>query len=451
MPRNVRDAAINEAEVAAATAPLAAMHQRRVLRVLLLGSSMIGFAALFWGAYFGLRGDLFLVLVHAVAFGLTVATVVLARRGRTRIASRLLIAGMFVLLCFGALVLDAPTPGSKRSIHQLLLAVGVMACLLMRDERPWLRYGVPGVCLAAYAVFAGSDIGWVTPLILPDVVRNNAWINHAISLGLIIVTLHAIQSDVAERNGAEIELRDALVRGELMLHYQPQVGAGQCVTGAEALVRWNHPRRGMVAPSEFIALAEQSGLMLPLGDWVLRTACAQLVVWSYRPETASLRLAVNVSASQFAQPDFVARVLAGVEATGADPSRLKLELTESILARNLEEISAKMSALKARGIGFSLDDFGTGFSSLSYLSRLPLDQLKIDKAFVRDMLGSPKDAAIVQAVVALGSTLGIEVIAEGVESNAQRQFLADIGCLSYQGYLFSHPLPGAMFDALVAR
>jgi EAL domain-containing protein (putative c-di-GMP-specific phosphodiesterase class I) len=449
--RNLSDAAISEAEVGAAPAPLDAMHQRRVLRVLLLGSTTIGIAALCWSAYFGLRGDLFMVAVYAAAFALTVATVVLARRGRTRIASRLLIAGMFVLLCFGALVLDAPTPESKRSIHQLLLTVGIMACLLMREERPWLRYGVPVVCLATYAVFAGSDIGWVTPLILPDVVRTNAWINHAISLGLTVVTLHAIQSDVAERNGAEMELRDALVRGQMMLHYQPQVGAGQRVTGAEALARWNHPRRGMVAPMEFIALAEQTGLMLPLGDWVLRTACAQLVVWSYRPETASLRLAVNVSASQFAQPDFVARVLTCVEATGADPSRLKLELTESILAHNLDEISAKMAALKAHGIGFSLDDFGTGFSSLSYLSRLPLDQLKIDQAFVRDMLGSPKDAAIVQAVVALGRTLGIEVIAEGVESDEQRRFLAEIGCLSYQGYLFSRPLPSALFGALITH
>jgi EAL domain-containing protein (putative c-di-GMP-specific phosphodiesterase class I) len=248
----------------------------------------------------------------------------------------------------------------------------------------------------------------------------------------------------------ERDLRDGLLRGELLLHYQPQV-AGEQVIGAEALVRWNHPRHGLVSPAEFVPLAERCGLMLPLGEWVLKTACLQLADWRQQPETASLLLAVNVSASQFAQPDFVARVQAVVAQTGANPFQLKLELTESMLAHDLEDIIAKMTELKASGIGFSLDDFGTGFSSLSYLRRLPLDQLKIDQSFVRNMLNSSKEAAIARALVNLGRSLELAVIAEGVETEAQRQFLQGLGCDTYQGHLFSRPLPAEAFNALLAR
>ena len=177
----------------------------------------------------------------------------------------------------------------------------------------------------------------------------------------------------------------------------------------------------------------------------------QLAAWRQRPETASLTLAINVSALQFAQADFVAKVLACVEQAGIEPSRLKIELTESMLAHDLEDIIAKMTALKACGIGFSLDDFGTGFSSLSYLRRLPLDQLKIDQSFVANMLNSPKEGAIVEALVSLGRGLGIQLIAEGVETPAQRQYLQRIGCDAYQGYLFSRPVSGEAFDALLAR
>jgi EAL domain-containing protein (putative c-di-GMP-specific phosphodiesterase class I) len=232
---------------------------------------------------------------------------------------------------------------------------------------------------------------------------------------------------------------------------QPQVDTAGRAIGAEALLRWRHPRRGMVSPGDFIPLAERTGLMLPLGDWVLRSACLQLTAWRHRSSTAGLVLAVNVSAVQFTQPDFVARVLAALEASGADPTRLKLELTESMLAHDLADIVAKMSALKAHGIGLSLDDFGTGFSSLSYLRQLPLDQLKIDQSFVADMLRSSGAAAIAQTVITLGHSLGLDVIAEGVETDEQRQFLAGLGCDAYQGYLFSRPLPLAAFGAWVAQ
>ena len=200
-------------------------------------------------------------------------------------------------------------------------------------------------------------------------------------------------------------------------------------------------------PLEFIRLAEDTGLIVPLGRCVLETACAQLAVWSAVPQMTNLTVAVNVSARQFHADDFVDQVLAVLEQTGANPQRLKLELTESLFVSDVEGIVEKMFLLKARGVSFALDDFGTGFSSLSYLRRLPLDQLKIDQSFVRDVLSDPNDAAIARTIVALSQSLGLGVIAEGVETEAQKDFLAASGCHAYQGYFFSRPLPLEEFEA----
>jgi diguanylate cyclase (GGDEF)-like protein/PAS domain S-box-containing protein len=258
-----------------------------------------------------------------------------------------------------------------------------------------------------------------------------------------------MQTAVSVRVSLEEELQQGLQHKEFSLYYQVQVDSAGNVTGAEALVRWQHPRRGRISPVEFISLAEETGLIIPLGHWVLETACAQLVDWAARPEMANLSLAVNVSARQFRHPEFVYQVLDVLQQTGADPQKLKLELTESLLLDNVEDTIAKMSALKAQGVGFSLDDFGTGYSSLSYLKRLPLDQLKIDKSFVNDVLTNSNDAAIARTIVALGQSLGLAVIAEGVETEAQHEFLASHGCHAYQGYLFSEPLPLDHFKAFV--
>ena len=244
-----------------------------------------------------------------------------------------------------------------------------------------------------------------------------------------------------------MELRIALQREEFVLHYQPQVDYEDAMVGVEALVRWQHPERGIVSPLEFIPLAEDTGLILPLGRWVLETACRQLATWAERADRQHLTMAVNVSVRQFHHAEFVDQVLSVLQETGANPQRLKIELTESLLITQVEEVIAKMSALKARGVGFSLDDFGTGYSSLSYLKRLPLDQLKIDQGFVSHVLTDNNDAAIARMIVALSDSLGLEVIAEGVEHAEQRDFLAQNGCHAYQGYFFSRPLP---LDALEA-
>ena len=258
-----------------------------------------------------------------------------------------------------------------------------------------------------------------------------------------------MQTTVTARAKLEAQLRQAVARKQFLLHYQPQAGSDTGTTGAEALVRWQHPERGLVLPGEFIAVAESSGLILPLGHWVLESACKQLAAWATRPGLAHLSMAVNVSARQMRQPDFVQEVISILESTGANPALLKLELTESVLVDNVEDIIVKMNALKAQGVGFSLDDFGTGYSSLAYLKRLPLDQLKIDEGFVRDVLVDPEDAAIAKMVVALADSLGLAVIAEGVETQAQRDFLAALGCSNYQGYLLGAPMALTQFEAFI--
>ena len=259
-----------------------------------------------------------------------------------------------------------------------------------------------------------------------------------------------MQAAVTARAALEADLGQAVLNGQFLLYYQAQVNGEGLVTGVEALVRWLHPERGLVSPAEFIPLAEDTGLILPIGLWVLETACLQLASWATNPEMAQLTVAVNVSANQVHQDEFVDQVLSVLDRTGALPQRLKLELTESLLVNDLDAVIAKMMALKAKGVGFSLDDFGTGYSSLSYLKRLPLDQLKIDQGFVRDILIDSNDAAIAKMVIALGETLGLAVIAEGVETEAQKVFLAHLGCHAYQGYLFSRPLPLDKFE-LFAR
>jgi len=259
-----------------------------------------------------------------------------------------------------------------------------------------------------------------------------------------------IQAVVHARAALELDMRAGLEQGQFELFYQAQMDRGR-ITGCECLLRWRHPRDGFVSPAAFVPLAEETGLILPLGEWVLQAACRQLAAWARQPALAHLTLAVNVSPRQFHQAAFVSQVLAALAGSGADARHLKLELTEGLLLQDVEDTIAKMVQLKGYGVGFSLDDFGTGYSSLSYLKRLPLDQLKIDQGFVRDVLTDPNDATIARTIVALGTSLGLHVIAEGVETEAQREFLARSDCHAWQGYLLSRPVPVAEFEALVLR
>jgi diguanylate cyclase (GGDEF)-like protein len=262
----------------------------------------------------------------------------------------------------------------------------------------------------------------------------------------------AMQATVNARSEMENALLAAIQNNEFELFYQPQVDGQDQAIGAEALIRWRHPQRGMVSPAEFIPVAEESGLIVPIGHWVLREACQRLAIWANQPETAHLVLAVNVSARQFRMPTIVQELKDLITYTGIDPSRLKLELTEGLLLDNIDDAIDKMKQLRTLGVSLALDDFGTGYSSLNYLKKLPLDQLKIDQSFVRDLLDNPEDETICRAIIALGNSLGLAVIAEGVETEAQRQFLLKQHCLLAQGYLYSRPLPENEFrDWLIRR
>jgi diguanylate cyclase (GGDEF)-like protein/PAS domain S-box-containing protein len=257
----------------------------------------------------------------------------------------------------------------------------------------------------------------------------------------------ALQAAVNTRAAMKEDLSQAINSEQFLLYYQPQVDATGLI-GAEALIRWNHPVRGIVPPYEFIPLAEETGLILSLGDLALDTACRQIAAWSRRNMLGNIQIAVNISARQFRSPNFVNHVLATLDRTGANPANLKLELTESMLASDMQDVITKMTALKSHGLSLSLDDFGTGYSSLSYLKHLPLDQLKIDRAFVQDILEDVASASIAQTIISLGRAMGLSVIAEGVETEEQREFLSSLGTHSFQGYLYSRPLPPEEFERL---
>lgn len=256
-----------------------------------------------------------------------------------------------------------------------------------------------------------------------------------------------MQAALEKRSQLEGALRGALERGEFTLHYQLQVDCLGHALGAEALLRWNHPVFGMVLPEQFLAVAEETGLILPIGQWVLETACGELARWQHDPLLAGLTISVNVSARQFRVATFVEQVSEVLKKRSVNPHKLKLELTESLVLDNVEASIAKMNQLKQLGVTFSMDDFGTGYSSLSYLSRLPMDQIKIDESFVSDMTSSSRDAAMVTTIISMAQSLGMAVIAEGVETGAQREFLAHRGCKSYQGYFYETPLPVAELEA----
>ena len=429
-----------------------ARHRRRVRAMLWFGAGMLSIMGAGWTLFFANVGarPLAIMEVAMLLSGLAVGALTYYRR--TRLAFYLLILSAYVFITGIAWVMDVPSLEAPRTTHLFLLVLGLAAQLFLRDEPSYLRLPVVGGCLLTCVFLASTTAGMVSSYALPDSTRIlGSWVNAGSAIVGMFVLMQLIVSDLADTSSLETDLRKGLQRGEFYLLYQPQVTSQGHVFGAEALLRWQHPKRGLISPAEFIPVAEQTGLITPLGNWVLGTACTQLSEWSQQPHMAHLTLAVNVSAHQFGQANFVEQVQTTAARTGANPRMLKVELTESMLAHDIEDIILKMHALKEIGVGTSLDDFGTGYSSLSYLKRLPLDQLKIDQSFVRDVMANGNDASIAKTIINLGKDLHFTVIAEGVETAGQRDFLMANDCHRFQGYLFSKPITAPQLSQFVTQ
>ncbi|MEP6908563.1 MAG: EAL domain-containing protein [Pseudoxanthomonas sp.] len=278
--------------------------------------------------------------------------------------------------------------------------------------------------------------------------RIGIWVNLLTVVASLVVVLHLQESDSAMHRTLHSSLRDALSSRRFVLFYQPQIDAQGRIIGAEALLRWRDPKRGLVTPGEFVQAAEDTGFILPLGQWVLATACQQLCQWQQHPALAQMRLSINVSALELRQPDFVSKVLEALQRSGVEARLLTMELTESVLLHDMDGAATKMHALHAAGVRLSLDDFGTGYSSLSTLRKMPFSELKIDRAFVADITRDPHAASITRNLLQLGHDLGIDVIAEGIEQQEQYEFLRTQGCDLFQGYLFGKPMEVDTFERL---
>lgn len=316
-------------------------------------------------------------------------------------------------------------------------------------SQPYHLNGFIYNCSASIGVTMFSDAG----VTIEDVhKRADAAMYQAKSAGRNTVRFYdpATQAALEARSELERELRLAIAQQQLHLYFQIQVDHNSRPIGAEALIRWIHPQMGMIFPGQFIPLAEETGLILSIGQWVLESVCKQIKLWESDPLVRDLQIAVNVSARQFHQADFVMQVDNLIKQTGINPSRLKLELTESMVLNDVGDTALKMQAIKKIGVLFSMDDFGTGYSSLSYLTQLPLDQLKVDQSFVRNIGIKPSDSVIIQTIIGMAANLHMASIAEGVETQAQRDFLEQAGCKFYQGYLFGKPVPLEKFtDSLL--
>lgn len=427
-------------------------HTRRI-RAILLGAAMIILVlGTGWCIGFMIAGKPVLATLHVAMASSGILMLWLIARDRLRTTA--LLAAHILPVFVGIFCLFDNVPqGLPRATHLHFLAVAVGCYFVFRQQGFYLKFVIPAACLAAFLAFGNIPLAIQDSALLipPQAAEIAVWANSITALCGLVLTVIFMNADLTVRRRTEDEMRRAIVNGEFVLHYQPQIHGDGHVIGAEALVRWSHPEKGLIAPGNFIPLAEETGLIVPIGNWVLRAACCQLALWEGRAETRHLTIAVNVSASQFRQPDFVHNVAEIVRLSGARPSQLKLELTESMFIDNIEATVAKMKALRELGIVWSLDDFGTGYSSLSVLHRFPLGQIKIDQAFVRDMLTNKSNMVIIEAIIALAGKLGLQVIAEGIETVDQLERLREAGCLAYQGYLFSPPKEIGAFETFLSR
>jgi len=414
------------------------------LVILALSSAWaIIFAAMGWWALAGV--DAGIAAVSLLSWRLT-------SQGRISIAvlvSQATFIAFVMLLC---LVYDVPNAAVPRVTHLFLPVLALIGYINYRRQPSGTQMALIGLCIVAFIAFSSTSFALPFAQPIPDEIRMyGAWGNAAVATLMAAGGIYVVQLELQRSGSLARELQRALWKGEFELFYQPQVDRTGATNGAEALIRWKHPQRGYVPPLEFIPEAEESSLAIDIGAWVLETACATLVQWAQSPATRHLHLSVNVSATQFMDETFVPSVLALIERTGIDPKRLTLELTEHVMVVNSEAVAGKMRALRAAGLAIALDDFGTGYSSLEYLHKLPLNQLKIDRSFVKAASENARSATLVRNIVRLARDLDISVVAEGVETAEQFALALGAGCTVFQGYLFSRPVPLDEFEYRLAN
>jgi EAL domain-containing protein (putative c-di-GMP-specific phosphodiesterase class I) len=428
----------------------AGKRSRRVAFAYQVISLTVALFSLSWAVIFALKqqrelavAELFPAMVGFVSFAL-------ARAGRLDTVLAIAEISFFTFIAGFCLLFDMHMADTPRVTHLFFLPLAVVAYINHVRRKSAFQLIVVGASLAAFVFFASSTFHLAGAQPIPENIRHiGVWFNATLATALLWGAICALQHEFINPNAIAREIPAAVRNGQLQLYYQPQTDLSGAIIGAEALLRWNHPKRGLVSPDTFISVAENAGLMPLIGSWVLDTACETLAAWKNAPSLRDLTLAINVSPSQFNRDGFAELVLETVALHGVDPAKLKLELTESVLIGGIDLVATRMDGLRARGIGFALDDFGTGYSSLSYLRRLPVYQLKIDRSFVEGALESSDGASLVRNIIRMGIDLDFIVLAEGVETSAQYHFLCDNGCHQFQGYHMGRPMPLEAFRAHV--
>lgn len=416
------------------------VRQKRAKLSLRCGIYMLILNGVFWLLFDVVMGHKPLVVLNALLVLVCVTLFALYRWASYRITAFVSFLTLFFFACVVSLF-DIPEQNVPRSQHLFFIALAMYPYILFYKEKAWVRLVPAMLSVAAFLFFEFSTFA------IPEASSVPSHIRHYLALGVsfsacmaILALIHVIHTDLYDKDEIEHELKLAIFQDQLELFYQPQVDGEGKTIGAEALIRWKHPTQGVLSPDKFIPYAEKSGDIVPLGRWIMRTACEQLVAWQNNPLTKHLVLSVNVSAREMQEDDFVLHIAQSIEKYAVNPNNLKLEITETTLLHDLDNVIEKIRAINALGIGFSLDDFGTGYSSLSVLKDLPVNEIKIDKGFVDDITEETTELPVTDTLLSLGESMNIHSLAEGVETLAQWRYLKARGCDKFQGYFFGKPM-----------
>ncbi|MCJ8148643.1 putative bifunctional diguanylate cyclase/phosphodiesterase [Shinella sedimenti] len=412
-----------------------------------LAALAVGVTASGWGIAFAIMGAWPLVAMDVAVVFVAFLSLVLARRNQLSAALLFSQSAFLVIITTLCLIFDVPREAAPRVSHLFLLVLALLGYINYRREQSRPQLAIVALCVIAFVVFASTTAAPSFAQPIPETFQiYGSWVNTIVAVGLLCIGVYVMQLELARDLDKARAIKAALRNREFELFYQPQVDETGRLTGAEALLRWRRGDGTHVPPAEFIPAAEQAGLMPAIGEWVLTQACETLAAWRHDPATSGLKLAINVSADHFMKLDFVETVLDCLRTLEIDPALLKLELTESMMANDIDAISEKMRDLRTAGLFISLDDFGTGYSSLSHLRRLPVQEIKIDRSFVQDIVENRRNRVLLKSIFDMAHMLEFVVVAEGVETLEQLRLLRSFDCTAFQGYYFGRPVPLGEFQ-----